>query len=64
MGPLVTNPSLGDARDAYDEYTGDDADEWDQLYEPIGFAQTMGLVGGTVTALGLGLTAYSVFGGK
>jgi hypothetical protein len=64
MGPLVTNPTLGTARDKYDAYDGSDTDEWDTLYAPIHTAKVLGYVGGAVTAVGLTLSAYTLIGGE
>jgi hypothetical protein len=61
-GPFPSNQDLVGARQDYDAYTGNDAGQWNLLAEPLRDARDMGIVGGSVVALGLGLTVYSLMG--
>ncbi|MDE0883452.1 MAG: hypothetical protein OSB21_12735, partial [Myxococcota bacterium] len=62
-GPFSSNRELVGARQDYEAYTGDNAEQWDLLAKPLSDARDMGIVGGSVVALGLGLTVYSLMGG-
>jgi hypothetical protein len=62
MGPFSSNDGLSEARQAYEDYEGGSAEDWDALAKPLKDAENMGIAGGSLAAAGIGLAIYSLMG--